>query len=411
MAYAHIIYSEELLKTQQFRDTLREGLEYVINQVKNMIEKTSKQPSADNSTTQRPEHAGAGHDALEPFRVMEGLRLQMQDLSKQVGILNLRFDQSSTKATMTVEEQNELLHLLSAEKDKNRKLVQSNNSLRNALIKPTQHIPDEDVENQFMKLSSSIRGYVQGTLESQWDESVGLSIDNESFFLQFKNKERKMKYLSNRVRGKVFAIIYENILSRSYYTGRYGNRLESLERAFLKYLPKANLKDFIDWRSASIKCSQALTNESGIEQNGNISDTPPAALPFLVKDINYIHNFFLPVKRRKGISEEKQLEKLSKVCLEAHNLVELMRRARDVFQVEFDYEYEAGDILDLVEVENSELTTSRKESGNIAFWTFGALTKRAEENPETTTIVVKGSVYMYKLVQPSSNKLFFASRN
>ncbi|KAI1740991.1 hypothetical protein F4680DRAFT_464835 [Xylaria scruposa] len=399
MADAHIIYSEELLKTQQFRDTLREGLEYVINQVKNMIEKTGEQPSADNFTSQRPEHAGASHVSLEAFRVMEGLRLQMQDLSKQVGTLNFRFDQSSTKGTMTVEEQNELLQLLSAEKEENRKLVHINNGLRNALIKPAQHIPDEDVENQFMKLNGSIRGYVQGTLESEWDESVELSIDNESFFLPFKNKERKMKYLSNRVRGKVFAIIHENILSRPYYAGRYGKRLEGLERVFLKYLPKENLKDFIDWRSASIKCSQALSDESDIEQNGNMSNTPSAAPPSLDKDINYIHNFFLPLKRKKRISEEKQFDKLYKVCLEAHNLVELMRRTRDVFQVEFDNnEYEAGDMLDLIEVENSEPATSRKESGNIAFWTFGTLTKRAEENPESTTIVVKGSVYMYTLV-------------
>ncbi|KAI1750186.1 hypothetical protein F4782DRAFT_532725 [Xylaria castorea] len=411
MSHTHPLNIEGLLTTDHFEITLRDNLQYVIDQVKSMVETSGEHPPVNNFALQPSEQdpipsgnsegqQGADHDAREPSQVVDDLRSQVQDLSKQVGMLNLRFDWSSTKGTMISKEDCELRHLLSAEKEKNRKLAQINNGLRNALIKPTQHIPDGDIENQFMKLGSSIRGYVQSTFENEWDRSIdGLSVHNETFFLPFRNKDRSMRYLPNRVRGKIFAIIWGKILSRSYYTGKFGRELEGLEEGLLEHLPNANLKDFVDWRSASIRCSRALTNESDVGQNGNISkDTPSAAPSFLVNCSNYIHNFFLPLKRKKGTSAEKQYDQLYKVCLEAHHLVELMHSARDVFQVKFDCKYQAEDVFDLVEVENSEKTASRKESGKIAFWTSGALTKRTEENPEIVTIVAKGSVFTYKFI-------------
>ncbi|KAI0452963.1 hypothetical protein F5B21DRAFT_318350 [Xylaria acuta] len=312
---------------------------------------------------------------------------------------NISLDRSPTKSNTTIEQNSDLLHLLSVEKEKNLRLTQTNNSLRNALIKPRHHILDDDVVKQFLGLRNSIQGFVKSTFENELERSTeALRSHNKKFFLPFKNKERDMKCLTNRVRGEIFAIIWRCIFLRPWYTSSYGQELEDLEISFWKHLPKANLKDFVDWRSASIKCSQALMKESDVRLNDNMSHDGPPATQLLSKPVDCIQDLLLPLKRKKGTSEKKQLEKMHNLCLQAYNLAELMRNARDVFQVQFGPIYDTGAVFDLVEVENTETTTSRKENGKIAFWTFGALTKRTEENPETDTVITKGSVFVYKLV-------------
>ncbi len=133
---------------------------------------------------------------------------------------------------------------------------------------------------------------------------------------------------------------------------------------------------------------------------GLLDNTPKdrllAAPQFLSISTQDINNFFLPLKRKKGTSEGKQFDRLSEVCLEAHRLAELMRSARDVFQVEFENNYQPGDNFSLVEVEHTEAAASHKENGKIAFWAHGALTKRTAEDPENVVVVTKGSVFVYK---------------
>ncbi|KAI1428887.1 hypothetical protein F5Y12DRAFT_639546 [Xylaria sp. FL1777] len=333
----------------------------------------------------------------------EILRRQMRDLAAHLSTLNMRLDGISPESKRPGWKEAVLQKQLSEQKEEIHKLTEKVRSLRNALIVTKPQVIDSDVSQQFVMIRSSITNMVRSTFENEFEEPFpDPLIEDKNFFSPFRTKKRHMKFLLNRVRGKIFEIIHVKILSRLFYPGGCGKELETVERVFLENMPRAdlNLKDFVEWRSASIKCTQALHKRRDAGFNSEDSKDYELELPeFVSETAHSIWDFFSPLKIKEGKNRKRGFELLLRACQEAYRLTELMRRARDVFYVEIGDRAQPEDIPTLVDEEFSETLDSYSRDGidgSIAYWTFGALTKRIEEDPKALRVMVKGLVVVYK---------------
>ncbi|KAI0542678.1 hypothetical protein GGR58DRAFT_451504 [Xylaria digitata] len=325
----------------------------------------------------------SSHDHPLLPQLNDEIQLHLQKLFQNV--LDSRLNQTTFNDRATSLRETELLYQLNAERAKNRKLTEINNSLRNALIRPAQHVLDDDVIRQFLQLRSSLLRMVKSTFEYDTLAAEKGKHDSNPLFQPFRAGKRPMKYLANRVHGAIFMLVYDHILSRPVYPSKWGSSLEDIETALLTNIPSGNLnfKDFVDWRSASMKCAQALRKDNASGQNDRLSAT-----------VDYIWQYLYPLKLKTSSSEAKGHELLEKLCSEAYSLAQLMRSGQDVFEIKVDLGLH--DLESIAEVDATEDGYSRAEHQKIAFWTFGALTKRTEEDPKSLKVIEKGQVVMYR---------------
>ncbi|KAI1144854.1 hypothetical protein F4825DRAFT_445363 [Nemania diffusa] len=327
----------------------------------------------------------------------------MQEMKNRMDMICTTLQDLSRARHDSRQKDENLHHQISVLKEQNHQLTEKANSLRNALIitaKP--QVIDSDVSHQFLLLRNSITNMVRSNFENEFQQSHP-NVDEPPFFRDFRTGQLDMKYLLNRVRSQVFLFIHEKILSRSFYPGRIGRAMEWVEQNFLEKVQngRMDLKDFVEWRWTSIDCTQKLYKSRCEESSREISKTHQGGCPEFVYDLaDQLWLSFSPLKLKKGSTEEKGIKFSRKACEEAYKLTELMRRARDVFYVvvENDPRHQGHmfpSLKMLVDEESSECPISDKQHGPVAYWTFGALTKRTEEDPEVIHVMEKGSVVVY----------------
>ncbi|GAP83316.1 hypothetical protein SAMD00023353_0403460 [Rosellinia necatrix] len=275
-------------------------------------------------------------------------------------------------------------------KEKCRKLIDVSNNLHNYLTKSTRHAHDREVKYLFSRLRNSIRKLVLSTFEDE-APSEEYSANNEPFFKSLRSERRQVKSLPNWVRSKVFLQVHERILSKPDYPSKWGSSLEELETALLANIPSGNLKlqHFVDWRSASMRCAKSLQNDHGAGHK----DSAAGQSDLISSTVDYIWEFLRPLKIKRDSSEANGLRLLKTVCSEAYSLTRLMQGARDVFEIMIDCGNHKPE--DIVEIEDNEGAGPSMYHSDIAFWTFGALTKRTYENPKISKILQKGQAVIW----------------
>ncbi|KAI0528129.1 hypothetical protein F5B22DRAFT_653195 [Xylaria bambusicola] len=373
---------------------------WVQEQVLKLIPQPGQNPQPISPMNQHEGRPGCDQDHFSGRE----MRQEMQEMKDRMNVICMTLEELSSTSRDARQKDEDLHHQIAALKEQNRQLTEKANSLRNSLIvtaKP--QVIDSDVVQKFLLLRHTITDMVRSTFENEFQQSHP-DVGEHEFYQPFRTGQLPMKYLVNRLRSQVFLSIYTHILSRSFYAGETGRQMEIIEQDFFKKVQNGyvDLKNFVEWRSASINCTEKLCKDRSTESSQEILETDQGGCPrFVCELVDKVWLGLSPLKIKKGSSKEKGIKLLLKACEEAYKLTELMRRARDVFYIAVAYDMRYHDhkslpLDTLVEEESSERAISDKHDGCIAYWTFGALTKRTEENPRSIHVVEKGSVVVYR---------------
>ncbi|KAH8595948.1 hypothetical protein B0O99DRAFT_671908 [Bisporella sp. PMI_857] len=347
-----------------------------------LVNRVTGQVSSHNQSPPYP-HA-------EAISRMNELTARIDSLSLELGEKKSEIDQLKWNAEIQQQNFNAQLY---NEQQKFRQLNERIANLRSMLIKPsTVHVIDSAVIAKFSSLASQIIRIVRGTYG---DKLVSpLSQTNQvqyEFFSPWKQFKRPKKYLANRVRGEIFNILCVRIISRPFFgydrtLSKYDEDLETLEGFFWKKLKKENLKDFVEWRSASIKCGELVKGETKMSDSNIAADTA-----------QYIWEFLKPLEIKDAAAGKKCQELLLKLCEDALALSALMRSARDVFRVLKKFEGPLTGHLEFADEEADEKADSKDTPvGDVAFCLFGALVKRTEEDPLKLITLEKARLVVYR---------------
>ncbi|KAI2626430.1 hypothetical protein GGR54DRAFT_653262 [Hypoxylon sp. NC1633] len=335
--------------------------------------------------------SSAHNRELEEQRMMKAHNDEINSLSLQLGQKASELDQVRQQAET---DRRTISNQLSREKEANRNLTDKLAKFREMLVKPsTDYVIDSVVMQKFSLLRSRILKIVRSTFETRLATNKlqpQLNDRQKEFFALLKTDGSQTKYFVNRIRGIIFSLLWEEILSRAVFglddseeLDKVKWALELLEDAFLSKLPKENLKEFVDWRMASSKCGSLL--------GGNTNLASETA--------NKIWNFLKPVETIPG-SEKKGKDLLLRLCEDAMELNSHLRSSRDVFEIRRSFKGPLEIHMDFVDEEADEELDPRRDSGDkpgdVAYCLFGALVKRTEEDPLKEIVLEKGLAVVYK---------------
>ncbi|KAI1374962.1 hypothetical protein F4677DRAFT_424143 [Hypoxylon crocopeplum] len=341
----------------------------------------------------------ADSPSLPANHELEEQCLQMtREHVEEVNSLILQLKQKDAKLVQTKQqaaaEHQALGTQLADQRRKNHALTEKITKFRHMLVQPpASYVIDSDVIQEFGFLRSQILKFVKSTFEARLsaDRFQPAMTDHQKiFFHQFKIEEWPESYFINRIRGAVFHTIWDRILSQTFVEphgspdeDRLHSALEYLDVSFRNTLLKENMKEFVDWRMASVKCSSLLAGSTNAAR-----DTAST-----------IWSFLKPVAIKPDM-DEKGKALLLKLCEDALELNSQLTSSRDVFEVRRDFEgplethvgYADEDAIE----ELGKLKETSGEPGHIACCIFGALVKLTEEDPSKEIVLEKASVVVYK---------------
>ncbi|KAI0840407.1 hypothetical protein F5Y06DRAFT_308718 [Hypoxylon sp. FL0890] len=324
-----------------------------------------KQQQDEHESTNPPADYATSHERIEHLQTIEGSNRQIHSLRQQLSMKKSELAQEKQKA----------------------------GKLRSMLVKesPT-YIIDADAMSKVTALRSLVFRFVKSTYDTtSLDPSQPLMHWRQAqVFSPFRHAAWPKKYLTNRACSLVFDILWDIIFSRSFYNPGGEPHLDDLhsslqyvEETWRNWLPKENLKEFVDWRAASIKCA-SLFDSSGEKITEQAAQTIWDALrPMTVK----------PDAEQKG----KTL--LLGLCADALRLSLDLRNSRDVFEIRSIQGPLAANLdsaEEYAEEEIGEHTKHTAKQEDIAFCIFGALVKRTEEDPLKDIVLVKAPVVVYR---------------
>ncbi|KAI1143758.1 hypothetical protein F5Y05DRAFT_5478 [Hypoxylon sp. FL0543] len=297
----------------------------------------------------------------------------------------------------TIGEQAEQISSLKEQLDKrDSELAQERQKLgqlRAILVKESpKYIIDNVAVQRFVSLRSQIFKFVKTTYDIN-PPLINHHIQTQrqkEFFAPFRCEAWRKKYLVNRVCALVFRVVDREILSRAFFgpggspdSDEFNASLETLESTFLNCLPRENLKEFVDWRTATIKCGSLFPSSSCTAFN----------------TAQLIWKSLAPIAWKTNASE-KGSKLLIKLCEDALTLNTDLRNSRDVFEVRSGFEGPLAAHAEYAEeMASEEIGSHTKHIGkpeDVAFCIFGALVKRTEEDPTKDIVLEKASVAVFR---------------
>ncbi|KAI1417492.1 hypothetical protein F5Y13DRAFT_176921 [Hypoxylon sp. FL1857] len=263
--------------------------------------------------------------------------------------------------------------------------------LRGMLVKESpNYVLDSVAIHNFVSLRSQIFKFVKSTFDMQRPLAKLVDKELKEIYGPYKIEARREKYLVNRVCSLVFDLLSRSILSQPFFgpggspaLDKFQSALARVEYSFLRNLPKKNLKEFVDWREASIKCGSFFPTKRDIVDNA----------------ASIIWSYLTPMTMKQGV-EKKGQQLLLGLCSDALILNADLRNSRDVFEIRGGFQGPLEGHLDYAEEltseELSEHAKDFRKPEDIAFCTFGALVKRTEEDPTKDIVLEKAQVVVYR---------------
>ncbi|OTA60001.1 hypothetical protein K449DRAFT_384761 [Hypoxylon sp. EC38] len=350
----------------EMKESIRSIVEAEVKDVISTLIAAQQSKDSEHESTDSNENYAANHERNNYLQTIQGQTEQITSLHEQLDKMKSESAQEKQKL----------------------------GKLRAMLIKEApDHILDNVAIQKFASLRSLIFKFVKSTFNTQSPiakSQISMDRQQHAIFSPFRDEVWRKKYSVNRLCGLVFSILWELIFSRRLFGPGGSQELDDLHSSleYVEFLlhnniPKENLKEFIDWRSASIKC-------------GSFFGANPT---IACRAMDTIWSFLQPVAIKPG-AEDKGKKLLAKLCKDALELNTDLRRSRDIFEVRTGFrgplEGHTAYADELASEELGEHTKQAGQPGDIAYCVFGALVKRTEEKPTEDIVLEKASVVVYR---------------
>ncbi|CAN8104681.1 unnamed protein product [Discula destructiva] len=263
-------------------------------------------------------------------------------------------------------------------------------SLRSMLIPVKEpQLSDTEVVSKF----ASLRVQILKLVKTAWShekkpQADKLSEEQSCVLKPFMDYKIDKRYLGNRIRGVIFAILDEEIFSVKNYPlvgdhARLAEALRNIESFMCENLPRDNHTRIVDWRLTTMKVMATISDD------GN--DLACAAY-------HAIQSFFAVFERRAG-KEAESVQALEKICKDAVALSLMMRTAKDEYRVDplaSAVGKPVADYMKLAEDEDVQPAISKAQKPDIiAYFITGALVKLPYDNPGDVKVLEKAQAVVY----------------